>query len=148
MEVFTKGRSRATSLHNEGTINANVNGQTLYIGNAAGGLDSFVNDGLVLASHGGIISVNYNDADLRRGPTTPTAEISADGGTLQLGARVTNDGLISGVNSTVYFGDTVSGLAQNTGDIVVFGRQAFPRWPGQYSFQPMDGLRLDQRRWC
>ena len=63
-------------------------GQTLYIGNQAGGLNSFVNDGLVLASHGGIISINYGDPDSCVDPWSNNADgkIDAiDGGTLQLG---------------------------------------------------------------
>jgi hypothetical protein len=53
---------------------------------------------------------------------------STDGGTLQLGGKVTNDGLIKGVNSTVYFGDPFygfTGFAQNNGDIDVLGGKLF-----------------------
>ena len=60
---FFEGQVDRQSLHNQGTINANVFGQTLYIGNLSWWSGSFINDGLVLASHGGIISVNYGDLD-------------------------------------------------------------------------------------
>jgi hypothetical protein len=122
---FYEGQVAGTSLHNEGTINANVYGQTLYIGNSAGGLISFVNDGLVLASHGGIISVNFNDPDADRSTNNADGTLSAHDSTLQLGSGFTNDGLIKAVNSAVYFGDTHIGGVGNAGEIVVLGGKLF-----------------------
>jgi hypothetical protein len=49
---FFEGQKTGLSLHNQGTINADVFGQTLYIGESDGGLGSFINDGLVEANNG------------------------------------------------------------------------------------------------
>ena len=125
---FYEGQVAGTGLHNEGTINADVNGQTLFIGNQAGGLNSFENDGLMLASHGGNISVNFGDPDSYVDPASNNADGKIevrDGGTLQLGGLFTNNGLIKGVNSTIYFGDDELSASQNAGDIVVYGGKFF-----------------------
>ena len=82
----------------------------------------------MLASHGGIISINYGDPDFRIDPWSNNADgkIDArDGGTLQLGGLFTNNGLISAVNSAVYFGDDELSFSQNAGDIVVLGGKLF-----------------------
>ena len=125
---FFEGQETGLSLHNQGTINADVFGQTLYIGNQAGGLNSFVNDGLMLASHGGNISINYGDPDSRVDPATNNADGKIDvrdGGILQLGGLFTNNGLIKAMNSAVYFGDDELSFSQNAGDIVVLGGKLF-----------------------
>ena len=143
---FYEGQVAATSVHNEGTINADVNGQTLYMGQSAGGL-SFTNDGLLLASRGGIISVNYNDPDVDPWSNNADGKISAmDRGTLQLGGDFTNYGLISGVNSTIYLGDAKFGGTQNAGDIVVKGGKLFLGGQGT-NRQWMDS-GSDRDRWC
>ena len=92
----------------------------------------------MLASCGGIISVDYGDVDTGIDSWSNNADgiiRAIDGGTLQLGGKFTNYGLISGVNSTVYFGDPYYGYeasAQNPGDIVVKGGELF--LGGQHSF--------------
>ena len=125
---FYEGQVAGTGLHNEGTINADVNGQTLFIGNQAGGLNSFVNDGLMLADYGGNISINFGDPDPFVDPASNNADGKievTDSGILQLGGLFTNSGLIKAVNSTVYFGDNELSFSQNAGDIVVFGGKLF-----------------------
>ena len=117
---FFEGQETPLVVGNEGTIKANVDGETLYIGEADGGL-SFTNDGHVLATDGGIISINFNDPDIDPWSNNADGKISAINGTLQLGGFATNYGLIRGVNSTVYFGDDVISFSQNPGDIVVLG---------------------------
>ena len=110
---FFEGQETAIALYNQGTINANIFGQTLYIGEADGGM-YFQNDGLVKATHGGIISINFNDPDAFIDPWSNNADgvIAARNGTLQLGGNFTNNGLISAVNSTVYFGDQFMGISE------------------------------------
>jgi hypothetical protein len=71
---FFEGQKTGLSLHNQGTINADVFGQTLYIGESDGGLGSFINDGLVEANNGGIISVNYGDPDSYIDPWSNNAD--------------------------------------------------------------------------
>ena len=145
---FFEGQETPLPVHNEGIINANVFGQTLYIGESDGGL-TFTNDGLVRASRGGIISINFGDPDAYIDPWSNNADgiIEADNGTLQLGGKVTNDGLIKGVNSTVYFGDPFNGFtgfAQNNGDIDVLGGKLFLGGQGNDRPDQWVELWLDQ----
>jgi fibronectin-binding autotransporter adhesin len=116
------------ALDNEGTINSNVNGQWLNIVEMP-----FVNDGLVKATNGGNISIDWNDAFAPADPWSNKAGaiISVThGGTLQLGGNVTNDGLIKALHGTVYFGGDIPGPGlpyepQNAGDISVFDSALF-----------------------
>ena len=103
-------------LHNDGTINANVKGQWLSIYEMP-----FVNDGLVLASGGGNILIDYFDPSEDPWSNAANGIISViNGGTLQLGSRFTNFGLITAVNSTVDFSDGTVRV-QNDGKIHIFG---------------------------
>jgi hypothetical protein len=92
-------------------------------------LGSFINDGLLLANHGGNLSVDYNDVDST--PWTNNADgviRVVDGGTLQLGAHATNLGLITSVNSGLYFGDSFfegGDSVTNAGQINVKGGEFF-----------------------
>jgi fibronectin-binding autotransporter adhesin len=109
------------ALDNDGTINSNVKDQTLYLYTMP-----FTNDGLILASGGGNISIDWNDTYAGFGvdlfSNSADGTISAtDGGTLKLGGDLTNSGLISAVNSTAYFGDGWTHVAQNAGNIAVSG---------------------------
>jgi hypothetical protein len=127
--AFYEGQITGTSLQNDGMVNANVNGQWLTVGTSAGGLGSFINDGLLLANHGGNLSVDYNDVDST--PWTNNADGTirvVDGGTLQLGAHATNLGLITSVNSDIYFGDSFfagGDSVTNAGQINVKGGDFF-----------------------
>jgi hypothetical protein len=127
--AFYEGQVSVTTVENEGTINANVNGQWLYIGESSGGLGSFVNDGLVLASHGGNLSVDYGDVDSTPWTNKADGVIRViDGGTLQLGAHATNLGLITSVDSDIYFGDSSfegGDSVTNAGQINVKGGEFF-----------------------
>jgi hypothetical protein len=129
---FIFGPFSSLALDNDGTIHSNVNGQSISIVEMP-----FVNDGLVLASGGGNISINWNDPFDDAWSNNADGTISViDGGTLQVGGRVTNSGVISAVDSTLYFGDDNGALggpgllAQNAGDIVVFGGKLFLDSPG------------------
>ena len=116
---FIYGPFGPLTLDNEGTINSNVNGQWLNISEMP-----FVNNGLVLASGGGNISIDYPDPNYDPWGNGSDGIISAiNGGTLQLGSRFTNFGLISAVNSTVDFGDPVGppSSANNAGKMFVLG---------------------------
>ena len=101
----------------------------------------------MLASRGGIISINYGDVDSFIDPWSNNSDgkiIAIDGGTLQLGGLVTNYGLISGVNSTVHFGDPFygfDGYAQNPGDIIVIGGKLF--LGGQHEAKPSPNQWID-----
>ena len=74
-----------------------------------------MNDGLVLASRGGVISINFNDPDAGIAgdlwSNNADGIIAARNGTLKLGGAFTNNGLISAVNSAVYFGDQEIGIS-------------------------------------
>jgi hypothetical protein len=81
----------------------------------------FVNDGLVLAGSGGKIEIDYTDSAPDQWSNDTNGVIRAkEGGTLSLGGNATNYGLISGVNSTIVFGDGIW-PARNAGDILVSG---------------------------
>jgi hypothetical protein len=133
---FVWGNFTELALQNDGTINSNVNGQWLNIIEMP-----FVNDGLVLASRGGNVSINWADEYAGLGvddwSNNADGKIRAiDGGTLQLAGKVTNYGLISGVNSTVYFGGPYfegEDFLQNPGDIVVKGGELFLGGPSGFS---------------
>ena len=123
---FIYGPFLSLSLDNEGTINSNVAGQWLNLIEMP-----VVNDGLILASGGGNMSINYGDpfGDTATNGTDGVISVR-NGGTLQIGGSFTNDGLIKSVNSTVYFGDNLFGT-QNAGDIrisggtLILGNQSF-----------------------
>ena len=139
---FIYGGLPYLALDNDGTINSNVNGQSLTFYQMP-----FVNDGLVLASGGGNISINANDPYYDPWSNNADGIISViDGGTLDLGGRVTNSGLITAVNSTLYFGADVVALggvgplAQNAGDIVVLGGKLFLDSPGSFQEWTDSGL--------
>jgi fibronectin-binding autotransporter adhesin len=124
---FVFGDFGYLALDNEGTINSNVNGQSLNIFEMP-----FVNDGLVKATNGGNISIDWNDAYAADDPWSNKAGaiISVtQGGTLQLGGNVTNDGLIKALHGTVYFGGDVPSSGtyepQNAGEISVFDSALF-----------------------
>ena len=124
---FVFGDFQFLALHNEGTIDSNVNGQSLNIVEM-----QFVNDGLVKATNGGNISIDWNDAFAADDPwSNKTGAIIGvtHGGTLQLGGNVTNDGLIKALHGTVYFGGDVPSNGtyepQNAGEISVFESALF-----------------------
>ena len=121
---FVYGDYGYLALDNEGTINSNVKGQWLNIVEMP-----FVNDGLVEATRGGNISIDWNDSFAINDPWSNKAGaiISVgNGGTLELGGDVTNNGLIAALHGTIYFGgDTPFGLGQNAGDISVFDSALF-----------------------
>jgi hypothetical protein len=128
---FYEGQQQGSEVHNDGTINADVSGQLLSIGQSSGGLGLFVNDGLVLASHGGDLSVDYNDVDSYIDPWTNNADgviRVVDGGTLQLGGHGTNLGLITSINSNVSFGNSFyngGDSVTNAGQINIKGGEFF-----------------------
>jgi hypothetical protein len=128
---FFEGQEQASEVHNDGTINADVSGQSLSIGQSSGGLSSFVNDGLVLASHGGNLSVDNDDVDSSIDPWTNNADgviRVVDGGTLQLGGKATNLGLIASINSNISFGNSTyqgGDAVTNAGQISVKGGEFF-----------------------
>src|SRR5262249_3928991 len=103
-------------LHNEGTILSNVNGQWIDINE----ISSFVNDGLILGSDGGNVSIDYNDAFLDRWTNDAQGVIGEINGTLELGGRFTKFGLISAVNSTVDFGGGAQTF-DNAGHVLTIG---------------------------
>ena len=96
-----------------------------------------VNDGLILASGGGNISINFGDPFEDNGINGADGKICViNGGTLQLGGNFINDGLISAVNSTVDFGDGTTTAAQNEGDIFISGG-ALSLGSSLFGFQPV-----------
>jgi hypothetical protein len=133
---FFEGQETGLTLHNQGTINADVFGQTLYIGESDGGLGSFINDGLVEANNGGIISINFDDPDAFIDPWSNNTDgvIEGRNGVLKLGGDFTNNGLISAVNSTVDFGDQELGIPKNNGNIVLRSGELF-----------LGGARINQK---
>jgi len=123
LEGSNHGSDGILSFDNEGTINSNVNGQLLNIIQIP-----FENDGLVLASGGGDISIDYPDPYSDQWSNRADGVISAiNGGTLRLGGDVTNFGLISAVDSTVNFGDPNGSpdSADNAGDMLILGGTLF-----------------------
>jgi fibronectin-binding autotransporter adhesin len=97
--VLKNGNSNANGLLNNGTLNANINGQALSI--TAG---SFTNNGIAEAANGGTLAISATSWTNAAGGT-----ISAVGSTLTFGGTWNNAGTISAVSaSTVNLGGSFS----------------------------------------